>query len=153
MINRGNPVAAIASVVLGILLIILKNDVISIALTVLGAAVLISAIVDFTGKRTNSAVIQAVIGVCILVFGWVFVNLALYVFAAALLIVGLLQIINIGKSGAGRPAKAGLAVYFKPAVTVLAGACLLLNQSGTIAWVFVVSGILLIAEGVLELIR
>ena len=153
MIKRGNPVAAIASVVLGILLIILKNDVISIALTVLGAAVLISAIVDFTGKRTNSAVIQAVIGVCILVFGWVFVNLALYVFAAALLIVGLLQIVDIGKSGAGCPAKAGLTVYLKPAVTVLAGACLLLNQSGTIAWVFVVSGILLIAEGVLELIR
>lgn len=152
MTKKGNVFSAAISIVLGLMLLIMKDDVISIALTILGIAVIISAIVDF--KMTNSAIIKAVIGVCILLFGWLFVNLALYVLAAAIIISGLLQISDISKlSPVNLPAKEKALLYLKPVLTVLAGACLLFNQGGTIAWVFTATGILLIAEGILDLVH
>lgn len=154
MTKKGNVFSAAISIVLGLMLLIMKDDVISIALTILGIAVIISAIVDFKNKMTNSAIIKAVIGVCILLFGWLFVNLALYILAAAIIISGLLQISDISKlSPVNLPAKEKALLYLKPVLTVLAGACLLFNQGGTIAWVFTATGILLIAEGILDLVH
>lgn len=153
MNKKESLISALISIVLGFMLIIMKGEVISIALTVLGIAVLISAIVDFISKMTNSAIVKAVIGVCIFVFGWLFVNLALYIFAAAIIIIGLLQIFNVNKlCPVNLTVKEKTLIYIKPTVTVLAGACLLFNQGGAIAWTFVVTGILLIVDGILELV-
>lgn len=79
-------VSAIISIVLGFMLTIMKSEVISIAITILGIAILISAIIDFLNKLTNAAIIKGVIGICILVFGWMFVNLALYILLPPLLL-------------------------------------------------------------------
>ena len=96
--NKKEGIAsAIISVAVGLMLIIMKDDVISIALTVLGVAAIVSAILDFIHRMPNLGLIKAVIGVCILVFGWMFVNLALYILAASIILVGLLQIFNIHK--------------------------------------------------------
>ena len=88
--NKKEGIAsAIISVAVGLMLIIMKDDVISIALTVLGVAAIVSAIIDFIHRMPNLGLIKAVIGVCILVFGWMFVNLALYILAASIILVGL----------------------------------------------------------------
>lgn len=152
MNKKESMITSLISIVLGLLLIIMKGEVISLALTILGVAVLVSAIVDFANKWTNTGIVKAVIGVCILVFGWVFINLALYVLAAAIIIMGLLQISNNYKYAPVEiTLKGKIFLYAKPALTVLAGGCLLFNQGGTINWIFIVTGILLIVEGVLEL--
>lgn len=152
MERKENIISSVISIVLGLMLIIIKGDVISLAITLLGVAVLISAVVDFIDKLTNMGIVKAVVGVCILVFGWVFVNLALYILAAAIIIMGLLRITNIHKLvPVNLTLKEKLFVYAKPVAMVLAGVCLLFNQGGTIAWIFVLAGILLILEGVLEL--
>lgn len=145
--------SAIVSIVLGVLLILLKNNVISIALTVFGVCLLISAILDFTHKMTNFGIIKAVVGACVLIFGWVFVNVALYLLAAAIIMIGLLQIVNLHKFvPVNFTATQKILMYVKPVATVIAGGCLLFNQGGTIAWVFILTGVLLVIEGVLELV-
>lgn len=152
MDKKESMMTSIISIVLGLLLIVMKGEIISLALTVLGVAVLVSAGVDFANKWMNTGIVKAVIGVCILVFGWVFVNLALYILAAAIIIMGLLQISNIYKYAPVEiTLKGKILLYAKPALTVLAGGCLLFNQGGTIDWIFIVTGILLMVEGVLEL--
>ena len=152
--NKKEGIAsAIISVAVGLMLIIMKDDVISIALTVLGVAAIVSAIIDFIHRMPNLGLIKAVIGVCILVFGWMFVNLALYILAASIILVGLLQIFNIHNfCPVNMSLTRKILTYIKPVITVMAGACLLFNQGGTIAWIFAFTGVLLIIEGVLEII-
>ena len=146
-------VSAIISIVLGFMLTIMKSEVISIAITILGIAILISAIIDFLNKLTNAAIIKGVIGICILVFGWMFVNLALYILAAAIIVMGLLQIANMRNFvPVNLTTMDKVLIYLKPIITVLAGACLLFHQGGTIDWIFIVAGVLLIIEGILNLL-
>ncbi|MGN0165434.1 MAG: DUF308 domain-containing protein [Lachnospiraceae bacterium] len=152
MSKKESILSALVSVILGIMLITMKGKIISIAITVLGVGLLLSAALDFFNKATTSGIIKAVAGVCVLVFGWMFINLALYILAAALLLIGLLQIAGIRNyTPINLSFSEKFIVYCKPAATVIAGACLLLNQGGTIAWVFIATGVLLIIEGVLEI--
>ena len=90
-------VSSIIYIALGLMLIIMKGSVISLAITILGVAVLISAIMDLVNKLTNIGIVKAVIGVCILAFGWMFIDLALYILAASIIVMGLLNISNIHK--------------------------------------------------------
>lgn len=153
MDKKEGIITSVISIVLGVMLIIMKGGVINLAITFLGIAILISAIIDFVNRMINRGIIKAVISICILVFGWLFIELALFIFAASIIIMGLLQIANIHKfSPVNLTIKEKIMLYLKPVVTVLAGACLLFNQSGTINWIFVVAGILLIIESILELV-
>ena len=146
-------VSSIIYIALGLMLIIMKGSVISLAITILGVAVLISAIMDLVNKLTNIGIVKAVIGVCILAFGWMFIDLALYSLAASIIVMGLLKISNIHKfSPVNLTAKDKIMLYMKPVVTVIAGACLFFNQGGTISWIFFVTGALLVIEGVMELV-
>ena len=152
MDRKDSIIASVISIALGFMLIVMKGSVIRLAITCLGVYVLVSAALSFAGGLTNIGIVKAVIGVGILVFGWVFVNLALYILAASIIVMGLLQIENIHRFAPGKLSlKDKVFIYAKPVVTVLAGACLLFIQGGTIAWVFVATGILLIIEGIIEL--
>ena len=152
MDRKENLITGIVSIILGFLFIIMKGGVISVAITVFGIAALISAVIDFKNGITNIGIIEAVVGICVLIFGWMFVNLALYILAAMMIVMGLLQIVNI-KLPVNLSVEQRILAYARPLAMVIAGACLLFNQGGTIAWVFIVAGILLIADGVLELIN
>lgn len=153
MRKNGSVVAALLSAVLGVMLIVMKGEVISIVLTVIGCALIIAAITDFFRGFTTAGVIKAVIGVSVLVFGWLFINLALYILAAVIIIAGLMQIVRIHRIGQVFLTDAErILAYIKPVLTVLAGAVLLFNQGGVIDWIFIFTGILLIAEGILELL-
>ena len=146
-------VSAVVSIVLGVLFIVLKNDVISVALTVFGVLLLCAAVFDFIHGFVSLGIVKAVLGGCVLVFGWAFVNLALYILAAAVILTGLLQIVNTHKGMlVGFTFGEKCLLYLKPVVTVIAGACLLFNQGGTVAWVFLATGVLLVAEGILEIV-
>lgn len=152
MNKKEEIISAIASIIIGVLFIVMKDRIIGVAITVLGVVVLISALMDFLAKMTNLAIIKAVVGVCILVFGWLFVNLALYILAAGIILMGLLQISGVHKNMPVNLTSGEKCMeYLKPVVTVVAGACLLLNQSGTISWVFIATGVLLILQGIMSL--
>ncbi len=153
MNQKGNVASALGSILLGALLIIMKGKIISAAITVLAVFVIIGAIVDFTAGLVNFGIVKMVAGVCILVFGWIFASLAFYILAAGIILMGLLQISSIKKNmPVNLTAGERFQEYFKPGLMVIAGACLLFNQSGTIAWVFIATGFLLIVNGIMTLI-
>lgn len=135
----------------GLLLCLLKGEVISIVLSIIGILVLVSAFFDWKNQRTNAGIVKLVVGICILLFGWLFVNLALFLLAAVIIIIGLKKIMQVKEqSPVNLSTRDKVVVYAKPVLTVLAGAILLLNQGGVIDWIFMVVGILLIIEGALE---
>jgi len=141
-------IIAILTVVLGILFIAYKGAIVSIAMTVFGVALLALAIVDFINKDTINAIIKAVAGVLVIVFGWLLVSVSLYIMAVLLIIFGgykLYLLINDKVKDALE--------FVAPALFTIIGLCLLFNQGGTVAWVFVVCGIALIIQGVINLIE
>lgn len=152
MQRNGNLISGLISIALGLMLIIIKGEVISVALTVLGTAAIVMAVADFIKGFTASGIVKAVVGVCILVFGWLFINVALYLLAGAIIIMGLMQILEIHRSGIVFLTNGEkILAYLKPVLTVLAGILLLFNQGGVIDGVFIATGVLLIFEGILGL--
>ena len=153
MNQKENVASALGSILLGILLIVMKGKIITADITLLAIFVIVGDIMDFVSGLVNYGCVKSVDGICILVFGWVFASLAFYILAAGIILMGLLQISSIKNT---RPVKLTvgdrLLVYFKPGLMVGAGACLLFNQSGTIAWAFIATGVLLVINGIMTLV-
>lgn len=153
--NQNKLISALLMTVLGVLFIIFKNDVIGVALTVLGVLLVVQAVLDFVHKAYVSGVIRAVMGALILVFGIgnLLVTVALYIIAAVLLIYGILQLIGALKAITKKSKLfAKIFAFVEPAICLFVSICLLFNQGGTVAWVFIIAGVFLIIDGVLALI-
>lgn len=153
MKDMNKSVLAVLYIILGILFICMKGDVISLAMTLVGIALLLSSLPDFKNKALTPAIIKAVAGVCIIVFGWAFVSLALYVLAVILILQGGMQLWTLLKGSRPAGGAQQILAYVMPAASLLAGICLLFNQGGTISWVFILTGILLLVEGVSALVK
>ena len=138
---------ALMYIVLGALFIILKGEVISIAMTAVAFYLIVTGILALSKKMTNTGVIYLVCGLIVLFFGWVFVSVAVYVIAALLLIYGIIQLINVSKLRIK-----GFKKYLEPILNIVIGLCFLLNLGNTIDWIFYVLGILFIVEGILTLL-
>ena len=149
-----NLIMAIATVVLGVLFIVLKGEVISIAMTVLGVALIVAAVIDFVNKKLTEGVIKAVLGAVVIICGWAFVKVALYIMAAVLLIYGILQLIEAIKA-TGKKSKVLNTVWrlVEPVLTIIIAVCLIFNQGGAVEWLFIVAGVILIIEGMVSLIN
>ncbi len=143
---------ALASIVIGILFVWLRGGVVSIAMTVLGVALVAYGVEDLLKHRTVTGVVKLVLGIAILVCGWVFLSVALYIMAALLLVYGLLELFAFFRIKQ-RPALDILVGLGGPVICLAVAACLFFNQGGAIDWVFLVSGILLIVQGVLDLTK
>ena len=149
MNQKENVASALGSILLGILLIVMKGKIITAAITLLAVFVIVGAIMDFVAGLVNYGIVKLVAGICILVFGWVFASLAFYILAAGIILMGLLQISSIKKT---MPVNLTVGERFQPGLMVVAGACLLFNQSGTIAWAFIATGVLLVINGIMTLV-
>ena len=143
--------SAVLTIALGILFIILKSDVVSIAMTLLGVALIISGVIDLLHKLIAPGIVKAVIGVAVIVFGWTLMSIAIYIMAALILAFGVVQLVQAIKEKQNNTMKKLLS-FIEPALMVIVACCLLFNQGGTIAWVFIVAGVVLIIEGVIALI-
>lgn len=149
--KRNNKLlAALATIVLGILFLIFKGSVIQIALTIVGLVVIVMAILDFKNKQTAQGVVKAILGVAVIVFGWIFVDIALYIIAGVLILLGIWQIVSAVRNPAPGSVRKVFS-FIAPVGSLAAGICLFFNQGGTINWVFTVAGILLIVQGVIAL--
>lgn len=147
-------ITAAVCIALGAMLIMMKGGVISLALTVTGAAVILTSIFDFRAKRTAAGAMKMVAGAGIIICGWLFVSLALNLLAGIFIIGGILNFIRIWKKS--EPVPDGISkvlAYLEAGASILFGVLLLFNQSGSIAWLFFIGGCVLIAEGVFALAR
>ena len=147
MKNGSGIINAVISIVMGILFIAKKGEVIGIVTTLLGAMVLIMAIIDLINGKVTKGIIEAVIAGGVMIFGWLFVSLALHIIAAVIIITSVLELIECYKCGKSA------SCYIVPFAGLAAGVCLFFNQGGTVAFVFTVTGILLIVKGAMRLIK
>lgn len=143
--------SAIISIAVGLMFIILKDDIIGIALTLVGIGAIIMAVVDFVNRQTQNGVIKAIIGVTVLVLGWVFVDIAVYIIAGALIVLGISQIIAAVRLSVFGNSLQKVFMFIKPITTLAAGLCLFFNKGGTMDWIFILSGVLILVEGLLSL--
>lgn len=138
---------ALFTVALGILFLVLKDKVISIAMTIFGVSLLISSIIEMFKKQITQGTVKLLIGLLVIIFGWTLISAALYIMAAALLISSVIQIFAISKVTKGFDLS-----YFEPIMNIIISICLLFNQGGAISWVFIVTGICFIIEGMITLV-
>ena len=78
-------ITAIAAIVVGVLFIALKGDVLSIAFTVLGAALIVMGILDAAKKDSKSGTVKIVAGLVTVLLGWTLVSITLYIVAALMI--------------------------------------------------------------------
>lgn len=149
---NNKTIIGIAAIVVGVMFIAMKDEVISLAITALGIAMIVMGILDVTKSENKSGIVKIVAGAVAITFGWVFVNIALYVIAALMIVYCLGNLIaSLRTDGYPMSGVQMLRTYAKPVIGLIAGICLFFNQGGTVAWVFVLAGIIFVVEGVLML--
>jgi uncharacterized membrane protein HdeD (DUF308 family) len=146
--------SAALTITLGILLIILKANIISILMTILGVSLIVLGIIDLINKDATVGVCKLVVGGVLILCGWVIVSAVLYIVAAILLIAGILLLYEKIK----RKIKFDclwktVCSYASPIIFIVIGFCLLFNQGNTLNWIFVASGLLTVIEGGLLLVN
>ena len=151
--NRGNEIfVAVALIAIGALFMIYKSEIISIAMTLIGVTFIVSGVVDILRKMTMIGGIKIVIGVLVLMAGWLFITLALYILGACLLVAGISEICRLSTIKTKKMTLALAMHYLQPVIYILVAICLFFNQGGALSWVFTVSGIFLIIDGIVALI-
>ena len=147
-------IVALLTIALGILVVVLRGDLIKILTSVFAVALLVFGAIDLLGKRVPPAVVKLVAGIVVLVCGLALVEIVLYVIAAFLLVAGILILYE--KLKIRRPCiswQVTLFEYALPVFFVVVGCLLLFNQGNTVNWIFVVCGVLTMLEGGLLLIN
>ena len=145
-------ITAAALIVVGALFIIFKGEVISITMSIIGIALVVLGVADMLKKYIVSGAIKLALGALVLVAGWLFISLALYVLGAFLLIAGVSDLYALTKLKIKRISFPVALRIAQPVIYILVAVCLFFNQGGAISWVFTVSGIFLIVDGIVALI-
>ena len=146
-------ISALMTLALGILFVILKQEIIGIAITVFGVALIITAVLDLFRKNITAGVIKGVLGVVVLVLGWALLDVALLILGIVLLIYGILELIRrirIGKNG-GKLWAVVLGLI-EPVICIAASIFLITSRGEAITWTILIAGIFLIVDGILALI-
>ena len=147
-------ISAILTVALGVLLIVMKAEVLSIGITVLGIALIVAAILDFVRKKIVAGIVKIALTILFVVLGWAVIEIALYILAAFLVVYGVLDI--LGKLAGKKLPKSffgKIIAFVEPAICIVAAICLVFYQGATMGWIFILTGVVLIINGVLALIE
>lgn len=145
-------ITAVALIVIGALFIIYKSEIISIAMSIIGVTLIVLGIVDAVRKFVVSGVVKIAFGLLVLVAGWLFITLALYILGAFLLIAGITELYKLTKVKIKKMSLPVAMHIAQPIIYILVAICLFFNQGGALSWVFTVSGIFLIIDGIVALI-
>lgn len=148
-------ISAAIMMAIGLLLIILKGGIIGILLTALGVALIVMGILDAVQRKDVArCVIKCVVGAVIILGGWLFVAVMLYILGALLVIVGILWIIKlVQRHTKGANLIGTITAYLVPALYILIGVCLFFNQSAFVDVVFIIVGVIVLVDGIIQLVN
>ena len=88
-------VCAGAIMLFGVLFILLKSDLMSVLVTILGMAVFVFGIIDIVNQKIAWAVGKLIFGALIIVCAWTLLEAVLYLLAAGLLVLGILLLYDL----------------------------------------------------------
>ena len=141
-------IAAVLTMVVGVLLIVLKDNFIGILMTVAGACLVALGIADICNKLIPTAVLKIAVGVLIAVCGWIVVEAVLYIVSAILLAAGIYLIYDrIKRRISCVTVWKFIYEYALSAVCIVIGALLLFHRGNAVNFIFIFSGILTVIEG------
>ena len=140
--------AAILTMVVGVLLILMKDNFIGVLMSVIGLGLIVFGIVDVIENAIPPAVIKIVGGVLTIVCGWWLVEAVLYVLSAVLLICGILLLYDKIKRKIWCDSfLTAVCEYAVSVVCIAVGILLLFHQNLTVNFIFVSSGLLTLIVG------
>ena len=156
MTKSSQFVSALMTLILGVLFVILKGEVVGIALTVFGVVLIIAAVLELIRLKIASGIVKAILGIAVLVFGWMLLDIALLVIGIVLIAFGALELIKrivalFKKSRTKFFAK--LLGFISPVFSIVAGYFLITSSGEAVEWAIIVGGVLLIINGVLALVE
>lgn len=143
-LSASNLVACLVYAVIGILLITLKAGSLSYLMTAVGALLIILGVVDIiNGKDLVKGLVEIAIGIAVIALGWLLVDIVLLVFGILLIIKGVIELIKIYKKG--------FMAMLPSLVTIVVGILLVVSKWALLDIIFIIAGIVFIANAVLTL--
>ena len=140
-------ISAVAVMLLGILLLVMKDNFIGILMTLAGVCFIVLGVVDILAQSVATASLKIVCGIFVAVCGWVLVQAVLYIIAAVMLILGVLLLYELLKNvGWGNDWLYLVCEYAVPVLCLLIGGLLLFHKNALNA-ILIVCGILMILMG------
>ncbi len=140
--------AAIVTMVLGVLLIFLKGKCIALMMSVAGLSLIVLGVIDICNRCVPPAVIKCVVGVLIIICGWLTLSAVLYVLSALLLIAGFLLLYDKIKK---RPVYVNKCLtwleYAKPSLCIAIGFLFLFHTKKIVGVILITSGIFTLLIG------
>ena len=138
-------ISAIFTIAIGVLLMIMKGEMISVFMTILGVSLIVLGLIDLLEENIPFAVVKIVVGGVVIFFGWTIVSAVVYILAALVLIVGILALYDCVRFRLRcLQGKEVLKILIEPVVCILIGLILFFNKWD---WVFVLAGLFTILEG------
>lgn len=137
--------SAIFTIAIGVLLMIMKGEMISVFMTILGVSLIIFGVIDLLRKNIPFAVVKIVVGSVVILFGWTIVSAVVYILATIVLIIGVLVLYDCVRFRLRCVyGKEALKILATPVVCILIGLILFFNKWD---WVFVLAGLFTVLEG------
>lgn len=141
-------ISAILTMVVGVLLITMKDNFISILMTIAGGCLIVVGVVDACNRLLPPAVIKIVSGLLLIICGWAVVRAVLYIVAALLLVGGILLLYDkIKRRCKCEKLLFTISEYATIGIMIFIGFLLLFHQAQAVNVIFIVSGVLTIIEG------
>ena len=151
MLKSNKLISAILTVVLGLLFIVMKGGVISIAMTVFGVALIVMGILDVLKQNVVPGVVRAAIGVLVILLGWLLVKVAMIILGVVLIAYGVLQVLEILKEKGNKKSVVEMLLqYAQPAINIVIGICLLFGNA--VDWICIIAGVIFLIQGILALL-
>ena len=155
MTRPSQLVSSLMTLILGILFVILKGEIVGIALTVFGVVLIVTAVLELIRKNIISGIIKAILGILVLTIGWLLIDIALKVIGIVLIVFGVLELIKriVALFKKKNKLLATILGFISPVFSVVAGFFLFTSSGEAVGWAVIVGGVLLIINGVLALIE
>ena len=145
--KRNNElISALLYIILGVLLVVFKSQTLGWAMTIAGIFFVISGVLDLIRQNYAGGAVSLIIGIAILVLGWLAVEIVLLVLGILIAFKGIVALLAIFK----RKHNNALDVLF-PVLTIAAGLMLAFGNN-SLDIMIVITGVLLIIDGVLGLL-
>jgi uncharacterized membrane protein HdeD (DUF308 family) len=144
------------TLILGVLFVILKGEVVEIAITVFGIVLIVTAVLELIRLKIASGIIKAILGIAVLTVGWMLIDIALLVIGIVLMVFGVLELVKrlialFKKNNTKLFAK--ILGFISPVFSIVAGYFLITSSGEAVGWAIIVGGVLLIINGVLALVE
>ena len=140
----GDLYTSILYVIVGVLLVIFRNQMLGWAMTIAGIFFIVSGVLDVLKKNYSGGAISLIVGIAIILFGWLMAGIVLLVLGILIAIKGGVALFEVLKKK-----NADLLDIIFPAATIVIG--LVLAFGNGLEILLIIAGVLLAADGLFGL--